>query len=1326
MSTHSLYAVSSESSTRIQYGRHSLSIRPKDGSNDVLVIVSNGNTEQVFDMSSFIVTPFLPNGTELPYPYPTDNGVIIDTMTLIQCLQSMGQFVFNSYTKLMMNDGAIALISGSIKDLETITSGFNTSGTELTVTKLNGYNFYSGTSGSGIPAAPWLVGVKNDGVCEVGRIIDFHTDYVAGGTDYTCRVTCTGNSLSIPNISVPGSINVTGNVTSANITTLTNRITAEETKSIDFETRIANEETKSVSIDLRLTEEETNSALMRIDINAMDDRLIEEETKSTDFETRIANEELKSVSIDTRLTTAEGTITSHGTRLTTAEGTITSHGSRLGAVEGSATAINNRITRIMGAYYYPNGYDDPNNSDFRTLEWVVDYMLKNIIPTLGDLEGSNTLQSWLIGIFGAASFAEGIASAAVIKQINATLVVHGTQLAAHAMTLEANLITMSAIEVDIAAIKASVALTAGQVLGLMILGGSVGVGLYALINRGNGPMKQSTVPDKYEPIINDTEPIALIGYTDPIARIVEGSAYELVDSRLIKFDGSDAKIVPIKLKVEEIEATKLNGITITEYATNATLLNYVTNTSLTTILWSYATKTKVDNISAKVTVIESDYITSTILATTLNNYVTNTSLTTTLNNYVTNTSLTTTLNNYVTNTSLVDYVTNTSLTTTLNNYVTNTSLVDYVTNSSLTTLANRVTPLETKTTSLSYVAAATTISNALRLPGGISIDPTNAIVYYGSNMRIEKWCVAPWSSHVNDALILIDHINTTAYGNEVRMLCGRIDLFRHPGAWSHGVYIDITLIHFGIETVPQISNINYVSYNTDGTEPHAREPRLALVTHTASSKQYIAIHVPFYVNSGRVHFSGIMSSLTDSIPMLMCLPSDGYTIDQSPYDTYARKQEWNHGLRCIGNIEAPNVVAVENKVSGFNTNGTELTLTKLNGLSMNDYITDGALQFLLNGYVPLDTLSDYATTSSLATVETKTSRLTYTSAMDLLTVSSSMRLSKTLSVNGTAEDTISISCPNGTIIATNINVTNKDDIDALQTKTSGFNADGTELTVTKLNNLSMSDYSLNSSLTPLTNKTSGFNSDGTELTLTKLNGYALYSSTMGSGIPAAPWIVGVKTDGVCEVGRMIDFHTDYETGGTDNTCRVSCSGNSLTIPNISVPGSVSVVGTVTSANITTLETKTTGLSYSGGTTVFNAVPKIGNESLIDFFYPIGSLYQSSDNTFNPNTKWGGTWLKIEGRFILGSNSTKSVGDTGGNEKVTIEHRHLPDHTHPYTIHSCTFIEEKIQSITNTSRLYANGASTPTGDTGGWKATSQIDQLDIMPPYEVVNIWKRTA
>jgi len=97
---------------------------------------------------------------------------------------------------------------------------------------------------------------------------------------------------------------------------------------------------------------------------------------------------------------------------------------------------------------------------------------------------------------------------------------------------------------------------------------------------------------------------------------------------------------------------------------------------------------------------------------------------------------------------------------------------------------------------------------------------------------------------------------------------------------------------------------------------------------------------------------------------------------------------------------------------------------------------------------------------------------------------------------------------------------------------------------------------------------------------------------------------------------------------TKKNIQCSCTGNSLTIPNISFPGSVSVTGNVTGANITTLtykvtalETKTTGISYSSGTTTIDSVPKIGSESLIDLIYPVGTVYQSSDASFNPNTKW---------------------------------------------------------------------------------------------------------
>lgn len=32
-----------------------------------------------------------------------------------------------------------------------------------------------------------------------------------------------------------------------------------------------------------------------------------------------------------------------------------------------------------------------------------------------------------------------------------------------------------------------------------------------------------------------------------------------------------------------------------------------------------------------------------------------------------------------------------------------------------------------------------------------------------------------------------------------------------------------------------------------------------------------------------------------------------------------------------------------------------------------------------------------------------------------------------------------------------------------------------------------------------------------------------------------------------------------------------------------------------------------------------------NQSQLDFFYPVGSYYETSDSTFNPNSRWGGTW-----------------------------------------------------------------------------------------------------
>ena len=79
--------------------------------------------------------------------------------------------------------------------------------------------------------------------------------------------------------------------------------------------------------------------------------------------------------------------------------------------------------------------------------------------------------------------------------------------------------------------------------------------------------------------------------------------------------------------------------------------------------------------------------------------------------------------------------------------------------------------------------------------------------------------------------------------------------------------------------------------------------------------------------------------------------------------------------------------------------------------------------------------------------------------------------------------------------------------------------------------------------------------------------------------------------------------------------------------------------------------------------------------VFDVVYPIGSIYMSVNNV-NPATLFGGTWEKIEGKFLLGASSGHSLGETGGAEKVnytpagtvgnhTLTAAEMPAHTHTY-------------------------------------------------------------
>lgn len=69
--------------------------------------------------------------------------------------------------------------------------------------------------------------------------------------------------------------------------------------------------------------------------------------------------------------------------------------------------------------------------------------------------------------------------------------------------------------------------------------------------------------------------------------------------------------------------------------------------------------------------------------------------------------------------------------------------------------------------------------------------------------------------------------------------------------------------------------------------------------------------------------------------------------------------------------------------------------------------------------------------------------------------------------------------------------------------------------------------------------------------------------------------------------------------------------------------------------------------------------------LLDAVYPIGSLYWTKDGNFNPNTSFGGYWVRIEGAFIFAAGEKDTVGNVIRGEKEHIlKEEEMPSHWHP--------------------------------------------------------------
>lgn len=134
-------------------------------------------------------------------------------------------------------------------------------------------------------------------------------------------------------------------------------------------------------------------------------------------------------------------------------------------------------------------------------------------------------------------------------------------------------------------------------------------------------------------------------------------------------------------------------------------------------------------------------------------------------------------------------------------------------------------------------------------------------------------------------------------------------------------------------------------------------------------------------------------------------------------------------------------------------------------------------------------------------------------------------------------------------------------------------------------------------------------------------------------------------------------------------------------------------------------------------------------ALVDLIYPVGSIYMSANNV-SPQTFLGGSWAKIEGRFLLAADSAHPAGSTGGKESQTVSLQQIPDHYHSISTGDGSGAGYNYPGYAaivtqNAGESPSNAYACNTGYVAGRNNADQ-QPLSTMPPYLAVYMWKRTA